>query len=322
MKKIVLLIIFLAFTSLLFPTVVIKGHTNDVSGTVVLHIYANTISGQGVMAQARYNGPSYTYISFIAGSWVENGTGGEFGSYTNFDVTISGLPTSGSADFEAAKCDYGTTNNGFEYTGFVYTVSDMLPVELTSFSASIKNRSVNLVWHTATEINNYGFEIQKSIRNEELGIRNWNKVGFVNGSGNSSSPKDYSYTDKTAATGKYIYRLKQIDNDGQYEYSKEVEVDLGKPTTFALNQNYPNPFNPSTVISYQLPANSYVTLKVYNAIGTEVAALVNEYKEAGSYNYEFGSASGGRNYELTSGIYFYTLRAGSFVQTKKMVLLK
>lgn len=192
-----------------------------------------------------------------------------------------------------------------------------LPVELTSFSASSKNKSVNLVWKTVTEMNNYGFEIQRSANNGSF-----TKVGFVNGSGNSNSANEYSYTDKTATSGKYIYRLKQIDNDGKYEYSKEVEVDLGKPTTFALNQNYPNPFNPTTVISYQLPANSYVTLKVYNAIGTEVTTLVNEYKEAGSYNYEFGSAKGGRNYELTSGIYFYTLRAGDFVQTKKMILLK
>lgn len=191
-----------------------------------------------------------------------------------------------------------------------------LPVELTSFSASVKNKVVNLVWHTVTEINNYGFEIQKSeVRSQNSG---WTKVGFVNGNGNSNSANEYSFTDKTATTGKYAYRLKQIDNDGQYEYSKEVEVDLGKPTTFALSQNYPNPFNPSTVISYQLPTNSYVTLKVYNAIGTEVTTLVNGYKEAGSYNYELGIG----NYELSSGIYFYTLRAGDFVQTKKMILLK
>lgn len=219
----------------------------------------------------------------------------------------------------SSQGDSWLTNGGANYVG-TFTTDGTVPVELSSFSALIKNKSVILVWHTATEVNNYGFEIEK--RQSSIANSQWSKVGFVKGNGNSNSAKEYSFADNSATTGKYIYRLKQIDNDGKYEYSKEVEVDLGKPTTFALNQNYPNPFNPTTVISYQLPANSYVTLKVYNAIGTEVTTLVNEYKEAGSYTYELGSANSGKNYKLSSGIYFYTLRAGDFVQTKKMILLK
>ena len=189
-----------------------------------------------------------------------------------------------------------------------------LPVELTSFSASVKNKSVNLVWHTATEINNYGFEIEK--RQSSIANSQWSKVGFVNGNGNSNSANEYSYTDKTVTSGKYTYRLKQIDNDGQYEYSKEVEVDLGKPTTFALNQNYPNPFNPSTSIQYSLVGSQYVSLKVFNVLGKEVALLVNEKQEPGTYTVDFTSAN------LSGGAYFYRLQAGEFVQTKKMILLK
>jgi len=198
-----------------------------------------------------------------------------------------------------------------------------LPVELTSFSASVKNKAVNLVWHTATEVNNYGFEIEKTSprpspyqgEGGEAG-RGWVKVGFVKGSGNSNSANEYSYTDKTVATGKYIYRLKQIDNDGKYEYSKEVEVDLGKPTTFALNQNYPNPFNPTTSIEYSVVGSQYVSLKVFNVLGKEVAVLVNEKQEPGVYTVNFSSAN------LSGGVYLYRLQAGDFVQTKKMILLK
>ncbi|MDP1994470.1 MAG: T9SS type A sorting domain-containing protein, partial [Ignavibacteria bacterium] len=177
-----------------------------------------------------------------------------------------------------------------------------------------KNKSVNLVWHTATEVNNFGFEIEK--RQSSMVNSQWSKVGFVNGNGNSNSPNEYSYTDKTATTGKYAYRLKQIDNDGQYKYSKEVEVDLGKPTTFALNQNYPNPFNPSTSIQYSVVGSQYVSLKVFNVLGKEVALLVNEKQEPGTYTVDFTSAN------LSGGAYFYRLQAGEFMQTKKMILLK
>ena len=190
-----------------------------------------------------------------------------------------------------------------------------LPVELTSFSASVQNKTVNLTWHTATEVNNYGFEVER-ISNEELGIRNWNKVGFVNGAGNSNSPKEYSFTDKSAASGKYLYRLKQLDNDGQYSYSKEVEVDLGSPTAFALEQNYPNPFNPTTSIQYSVVGSQNVTIKVFNVLGKEVAVLVNEKQEPGTYTVEFSTAN------LASGTYIYRMQAGEFVQTKKMIVLK
>lgn len=188
-----------------------------------------------------------------------------------------------------------------------------LPVELVSFSASVSNNSVLLKWRTATEVNNLGFEIQRKSINQ-----NWTKVGYVIGSGTSSLPKEYSFIDKNIPSGSYSYRLKQIDANGTVSYSGLVNVDLHQPNQFRLDQNYPNPFNPSTSINYQIAKNSMVTIKIYNTLGNEVANLVNEYQTAGSYNIHFSAS----DFELSSGTYFYELRAGDFVSVKKMLLLK
>ena len=191
-----------------------------------------------------------------------------------------------------------------------------LPVELTSFTANASAKSVTLNWVTATEVNNYGFEVERTIQNSKLKTQNWEKIGFVAGNGNSNSTKNYSYTDINVTAGKYSYRLKQIDNDGQYTYSKEVEVELGIPTTFSLEQNYPNPFNPTTSMQYSVSSKQFVTIKVFDMLGREVAVLVNGEKEPGTYTAEFSSAG------LASGTYIYRMQAGAFVQTKKMILLK
>jgi len=191
-----------------------------------------------------------------------------------------------------------------------------LPVELSSFTSFVDKSKVILHWITATEVKNYGFEVEKAIRNEELGIRNWQKIGFVQGNGNSNSPKEYSYTDNTATSGKYVYRLKQLDNDGKYEYSKEVEADLGMPAEFSLQQNYPNPFNPETVISYQMPVSGRASLKVFDMLGREVATLVDEVKEAGAYNVSFNGKA------FASGAYFYRFQSGDYVKINKMILMK
>jgi hypothetical protein len=143
-----------------------------------------------------------------------------------------------------------------------------------------------------------GFEIEKTVVSDQSSVIRWNKVGFVEGSGTSNAPKSYSFCDKNISSGKYSYRLKQIDRDGKFEYSKEVEVTAaGAPNAFALSQNYPNPFNPTTVISYQLSMNSNVTLKVYDMLGREVASLVNELKRAGTHSVSFDAS------KLSSGLY-------------------
>ncbi|MBK7631226.1 MAG: S8 family peptidase [Ignavibacteriales bacterium] len=193
-----------------------------------------------------------------------------------------------------------------------------LPVELTSFSAKSIGSLVKLSWSTSTEINNYGFEVERFALSAER--QAWEKIGFVEGNGNSNSTKNYSFEDMNLVADKYLYRLKQIDNDGQYEYSEVIEIDLGSPTKYELTQNYPNPFNPSTKISWQSPVAGIQTLKVYDVLGTEVATLVDEYREAGRYEIEFKSSVD--NLQLASGIYFYKITAGSFVDTKKMILIK
>ena len=194
-----------------------------------------------------------------------------------------------------------------------------VPVELSSFTCYASDGKVVLNWSTATETNNQGFEIERK-SNES-----WETIGFVPGSGTTTQVRSYSYVDENGFSGKFSYRLKQIDFNGQFEYSEIIEIDINIPAEYSLEQNYPNPFNPSTTINYSIKENGLVTLKVFDILGNEVKTLVNEVQEPGKYAIKFGSHSGesvndGRN--LASGIYFYTLQAGDFVSTKKMVLLK
>ena len=201
---------------------------------------------------------------------------------------------------------WGSTQSDmyFELYGLV------VPVELSSFSAMVNYDNVELSWITSTETNNQGFEVQRAKDGE------FETIGFVEGHGTTTKSQAYSYIDSDVVTGKYQYRLKQIDFHGTFEYSNVVEVEVISPSTFSLKQNYPNPFNPSTVISYQLPVSGDVTLKVYDVLGNEVATLINEEKSAGSYEVEFNASS------LPSGTYFYQLKAGSFIEAKKMVVIK
>jgi hypothetical protein len=192
----------------------------------------------------------------------------------------------------------------------VYNLS-IIPVELTSFLASINDGVVVLNWTTSTETNNFGFQIERS--KDKIGF---DQLAFVPGSGTTTETKTYSYTDSTVTSGKYYYRLKQVDYNGSYSYSNIVEVDLELPTQLTLEQNYPNPFNPSTKIKYQIPDLSFISIKVYDVLGNEVSILVSEEKIVGRYEVEFNAIT------LPSGIYFYRLQAGSFVETKKMVLMK
>lgn len=187
----------------------------------------------------------------------------------------------------------------------------IIPVELTSFVGSSKNGRVVLSWTTATELNNSGFEIQRSADGY-----NFTKVGFVSGCGTTTDPKAYRFIDNAAQTGKHFYRLRQIDFDGTFNYSSTVEVDVAAPIVFALEQNYPNPFNPSTLISYSIPQNSFVTLKVYDIIGNEVATLINQSQSAGKYDVRFDASN------LSNGVYIYSIKTNNFTSTKKMMLIK
>ena len=232
---------------------------------------------------------------------------------TNATSTISwhsGFPDFAVSDENGNPITGSEQSIPSELTGFA------LPVELSSFTADVNTNNVTLNWKTSTEVNNNGFEIQRGVRNQKSEVGNWQKVGFVQGTGNSNSPKEYNFTDKNLIGGtNFVYRLKQIDNDGKYQYSKEVEVKI-IPNQFALYQNYPNPFNPTTNIKFDLPEASWVTLKVYNIIGQEVASLINGEVNAGYHSVSFDGS------KLPSGTYIYRLQTGNFIQTKKMVLLK
>ena len=195
----------------------------------------------------------------------------------------------------------------------LFNTTSSVPVELTTFTAALNNGSVELNWKTATETNNYGFEIQKS----QTQNHNWTKIGFVKGAGNSTSPLAYYFVDNTVPYGSYAYRLKQIDITGEYKYSSVVEVNVGQaPNDFSLSQNYPNPFNPSTVIKYSIPQNGFVSIKVFNLIGLEVATLVNQEQKSGIYMVNFDAS------KLASGVYMYRIQAGGFSLSKKMTILK
>jgi Ice-binding-like/Secretion system C-terminal sorting domain len=240
--------------------------------------------------------------------WVI-GTSAELGASSTFEGNI----LAGTTVLEDASVSFDGRALG--KTTVTLNGASVLPVELASFTATANGMNTNLHWSTATEINNSGFEIQRRQTSD------WAKVGFVAGAGTSNSPRNYSYTDSKLSAGSYSYRLKQIDNNGAFRYGSTVEVAISSaPAAFALSQNYPNPFNPSTVISYQVPVNSQVTLKVYNMLGQEVATLVNGPQEAGVYTVSFNTSKG--TLGLSSGVYVYRLEAGSFVSTKKLVLMK
>ena len=188
-----------------------------------------------------------------------------------------------------------------------------VPVELVSFTADVNGYLVNLSWITVSELNNQGFEIERKTTDYRK------KIGFVNGNGTTTEMQYYSFTDNIRLVNnveKIYYRLKQIDFDGTYEYSNEVAIEILQPDSYLLKQNYPNPFNPSTIISWQLAESNFVTLMVYDVLGNEVVSLINEEKSAGNFEVEFNASA------LSSGIYYYKLVVGDFVDMKKMILLK
>jgi len=192
-----------------------------------------------------------------------------------------------------------------------------VPVELTSLTTYANGNIVVLKWTTATEINNKGFDIERKDINDNYSNSGWERIGFVQGIGTSTHPKEYSYVDAISKYGRYLYRLKQIDFDGKVTYSEEVKVEAGlKPENFVLEQNYPNPFNPTTFIKFSLPQASKVNLSVYNSLGERVNIIAYGEYEAGVYERVF-DASG-----LASGIYIYVLRADNSVLKQKMVLMK
>lgn len=203
------------------------------------------------------------------------------------------------------------------WTTIIHDSSSIVPVEFSIFNAKSYGKNVLLQWSTSSELNNHGFEIERAIiPNTQQNEIAWQSIGFVRGNGTSNTNIDYSFTDYNLLNGYYLYRLKQIDFNGNSNYSKTVEVDLMNPADFTLEQNYPNPFNPTTTISFQIPNEELVTVKVYDVLGKEVKTILSEIKKTGVYEVTFNGN------ELSSGLYVYRLTAGNFISQKKMLMLK
>lgn len=258
------------------------------------------------------NGESWTEVGLINNSFLDQSSAWKTFSYGN---TITGE----SKIIIRLKAN-GATNR-ILIDNFIF--ENPLPVQLTYFTGSLLNDVVKLNWQTATEINNYGFEIERMEISNQVNASDWQRLGFVQGSGNSNSPKNYTFTDNLLLSNKLIaslqYRLKQIDFDGQFEYSNIVEVIIDKSAQFDLSQNYPNPFNPETTIRFSIPSAEQplmASLHVYDLLGKLVAVLVNEPKLPGVYEVKFNGS------ELVSGIYFYKFNVGNFTSVKKLILLK
>lgn len=205
-------------------------------------------------------------------------------------------------------------------TGIISKINESaMPVKLESFTSNVTGRDVKLNWITSYEENNYGFDVERI--NSEQNDGKWTKIGFIKGNGNTSTKSNYSYSDGKLNAGKYQYRIRQIDYNGNYEYfSLKSVMEVGLPGKINLSQNYPNPFNPVTKIDYDIPQNSFVSLKLYDMSGKEVKSLLNTNQSAGFYTVQLNAG------DLSSGIYFYRLIANSngnnIILTKKLSVLK
>lgn len=221
-------------------------------------------------------------------------------------------PSSGSENLQLIIYCNGDSYNIDDWYVDEMMLEDLtIPVELSSFTASVRENSVELNWNTATETNNQGFDVERQSSNG-----GFEKIGYVAGFGTTTEPKAYSFTDVDVNAGEYTYRLKQVDFDGSYEYSSEINVVVELPIEYALEQNYPNPFNPSTNIKYSIPEDGFVKLVVYNMLGEQVASLIETNQKAGRYEVTFNAS------ELASGVYIYRLEAANYTSSKKLMLMK
>ncbi len=226
---------------------------------------------------------------------------------------VTNTSTSGQDVIDAIALRQGSTSYSAAIDGIrVSTIWDeLVPVELTSLTAVSNGSNVLLNWSTASELNNAGFNVQRSIAGNEF-----TTIGFVPGYGTTTEAKTYRFIDANLLAGSYTYRLKQIDFNGTFAYSDEVNAEVTSPVQFELSQNYPNPFNPSTTIKFSIPQSSNVTLKIFNTLGQELKTLLNQNMESGVHTINFDAS------KLNSGVYFYRLDAGSFSEVRKMTLIK
>lgn len=270
-----------------------------------------TPGGTRISINTEYNGPTGSGLQITSGVWTTIATvrmvivdPAQSGNLLWRTVTPS--RTNAFLDDNTIELTYGT------FTG----VNNLLPVELALFSSSVDRNNVKLIWQTTSELNNQSFAVERKHSSEE-----WKMIGDVTGSGTTHELKNYRFDDRFLNTGKYQYRLKQTDFNGNFKYMPlQNEVEVGIPNKFEISQNYPNPFNPTTKINYDLPIDSRLEIKLFDISGREVANLLNTSQSAGYYSISLNASS------LSSGVYFYQIIANgsgqSFVKTKKMLVVK
>ena len=278
----------------------------DETNNIITVVYTQDINGNDIM----YKSSSINDINFYPSTdgikLLEN-TNNDWDNATSTKQSIhpdAVVLVSSRSDHVGAQIWGGRTGTGITPT----------PIELAYFAGVLNGEKIELHWRTETEVNNYGFNVERFSLSPETG---WQTIGFTEGHGNSNSPKYYVFIDSDIkGTGNYYYRLKQIDNDGTYKYSDVVTMEVNMPEKYYLSQNYPNPFNPETKIDFSIPEKQLISLKIYNVIGEQVAELLNEVRNAGSYSVTFNGTG------LPSGIYVYSLKTENLVINKKMTLLK
>jgi hypothetical protein len=272
-----------------------NSQTGDFNGDGIIDILASIFSAPLQTSLNKGNGDFTRFIGNI-GHFARFSTSADFDNDGDLDVAIK---------------EYGSNQIAILLNGDV-----PLPVELNSFVSETKTNTVNLKWSTSSEENNSGFDIERStVKGQTPG--EWIKISFIQGHGTTSSQINYEFIDRNLNSGKYKYRLKQIDFNGNFKYYVLAnEVVIGSPEKYELSQNYPNPFNPVTHLGFGISNSGFVSLKVYDVLGNEIKTLVNEIKPAGYYEVEFNGSN------LPSGIYYYKIETESFSQVKKMMIVK
>jgi hypothetical protein len=296
--------------------------------TSVLRVTGTAQSGGGNSSIMRYYDVTPTTNTGLNATMVFHYDDSELNNNAEGDLVLFRSTDGGTTWANMLFTGRDATANTITLTGInamsrwtAAAESSPLPIQLASFTGSVVNGTTILLrWVTLSEINNYGFFVQRHRSEEPTFIELPNS--FVPGHGTTIVPQYYSFTDSSAVPGALYYRLKQVDLDGTVHYTDAIRVEIvtgvaeHAAEAFALVQNYPNPFNPSTTIEFEVPSLEFVGLKVYDVLGREVATLVNEKKAAGTYEVTFDAS------HLPSGVYFYRLEAGSFVQTRKMLLVR
>ena len=289
------------------------------TGTVVF----NQSSDQSLIIDSTLNLTFHDLVMNTQGTLTIDGAVTVLNSCTIAAGCTLNIPAGSSLIVEGEFTNNGTITGGGIYPG-------ALPVQMASFTVSTKRLDAILRWTTATEVDNFGFEVERrmvsgfKVRGSSSEASNvkpetaWSRVGFVSGAGTSTSPKDYLFLDRNVPSGRYGYRIKQVDHSGSTSYFTAAEVEIGlAPKELSLGSNYPNPFNPSTTIEFTLPENGKARLKVFDMIGQEVATLFDQNAEAGRLYQATFSAS-----TLPSGLYFYRLNFGDQSIVRRMALVK